>query len=438
MITRVSDDGESVNLGQNIMTQVFKEYKAIFAAAALLLLLAFLPGMPSTVFILLCGVFTFTAITILRKKKKDKLEATDLNTALVEESSTSNSGESILQNESFKLIPVILYLSPEFKNSMNNVILKQNISLIQQQIFKELGVLIPQVVIRYNEQLKDNEYQLLVFEIPVVTGIMYWDSLLLLDDNKNAMQLLDLEGSLENSNEFGETILGRWIKNTNSAICDEYELRYLSFNQFLIQHFNYYIKKYISEFFGIQEVIGLFDSMVDYQDLIKELLRMLPLNKITEILQRLISENISIRNFKVILDALLEWGQKEKEPLLLSEYVRKSLGRYISYKFSNASYLFACITLSIDVENIIRDSIRYVNDGSYLAIDPEISLQIVNEVRRFLDEGNKINNLIVITHLDIRRYVRSILEKDFPFLAVLSYQELEGHAELNSVLNIEI
>ena len=34
-----------------------------------------------------------------------------------------------------------------------------------------------------------------------------------------------------------------------------------------------------------------------------------------------------------ILQSLIEWGQKEKDVILLTEYVRMSLRRYISYKY---------------------------------------------------------------------------------------------------------
>ncbi|MDQ5920893.1 MAG: type secretion protein, partial [Pseudomonadota bacterium] len=176
----------------------------------------------------------------------------------------------------------------------------------------------------------------------------------------------------------------------------------------------------------------------EFQELIKELLRIIPLNKITEIFQRLVAENVSIRNFKVILDAMLEWSQKEKEPLIITEYVRKALGRYIAFKFSGGSYLFPTILLSLEAEDIIRDSIRYSNSGSYIALDPRISAEINSRIGEILEEVGDTPNLVIVTQLDIRRYVKAVIEKNYPALPVLSFQELEGLAEFNNLGIVEV
>jgi type III secretion protein V len=242
-----------------------------------------------------------------------------------------------------------------------------------------------------------------------------------------------MKDSFVNKTSFGEKDLGIWINNSNLEACTKYNLRNLTCEQFLLLHLKYQLTKHVSDFLGIQEVKVILDKMQDYQDLIKELLRMLPLNKITELFQRLVAENISIRNFKVILDTMLEWSQHEKDTILLTEYVRKALGKYIAYKFTDGKYIFACVLLSPEIEDMVRDSIRYANNGSYLALDPTVSAHMVENIKQIVNNSEGITNLIVLTHLDIRRYVRSVIEKELPYLPVMSYQELEGHADFNSV-----
>ena len=39
----------------------------------------------------------------------------------------------------------------------------------------------------------------------------------------------------------------------------------------------------------------------------------LPIQTITEVLQRLVAEDISIRNMRLILEALVEWGARKKK-----------------------------------------------------------------------------------------------------------------------------
>ena len=53
----------------------------------------------------------------------------------------------------------------------------------------------------------------------------------------------------------------------------------------------------------------------------------MPLQKIAEVLRRLVAENVPIRNLRLVLEALIEWGQREQDVLLLTEYVRIALKR---------------------------------------------------------------------------------------------------------------
>lgn len=67
----------------------------------------------------------------------------------------------------------------------------------------------------------------------------------------------------------------------------------------------------------------------NYSELVKELQRQLPINKIAETLQRLVSERVSIRDLRLIFGTLIDWAPREKDVLMLTEYVRIALRRHI-------------------------------------------------------------------------------------------------------------
>lgn len=104
-----------------------------------------------------------------------------------------------------------------------------------------------------------------------------------------------------------------------------------------------------------------------YGELVKEAQRIVPLQRMTEILQRLVGEDISIRNMRAILEAMVEWGQKEKDVVQLTEYIRSSLKRYICYKYSSGNNILPAYLLDQAVEEQIRGGIRQTSAGSYLA-----------------------------------------------------------------------
>ncbi|EAU2346175.1 EscV/YscV/HrcV family type III secretion system export apparatus protein, partial [Salmonella enterica] len=104
----------------------------------------------------------------------------------------------------------------------------------------------------------------------------------------------------------------------------------------LYQMLSVILLRNISEYFGIQETRHMLDQFeVKYPDVLKEVLRHLSVQRIAEILQRLLSERISVRNLKLIMEVLALWAPKEREVLNLVELVRTAMARYICHKFTD-------------------------------------------------------------------------------------------------------
>ena len=199
----------------------------------------------------------------------------------------------------------------------------------------------------------------------------------------------------------------------------------------LTYHLSSVLRRYSHEFLSLQETRILFDHMEkEAPELVKEVQRVLPLQKITDVLQRLVQEGICIRDLKRITQTLIEWGQKEKDAVLLVEYVRSALSRYISYKFSGGQNIVAAYLLDPSLEEKIRKSVRQTSGGSYLAMDPATVRSILAVVKRTIGDLAKIpQKPVLIVSVDIRRYFRKMIEKDYYELPVLSFQELS--AEIN-------
>ena len=84
----------------------------------------------------------------------------------------------------------------------------------------------------------------------------------------------------------------------------------------------------INEYFGIQETKYILDQLeMKYPDLLKEILRYITVQRISEVIQRLIQERISVRNMRLVMEALALWSPREKDIITLVEHVRGALGR---------------------------------------------------------------------------------------------------------------
>ena len=113
-----------------------------------------------------------------------------------------------------------------------------------------------------------------------------------------------------------------------------------------------------------------------YPDLVKEVTRLIPLQKLTDIYKRLVQEQISVKDLRSVFEALSEWAQSEKDTVLLTEYVRSSLKRYISYKYSQGQSVLSVYILDPEIEDMVRGAIKQTSAGSYLALDPD-SVQLI-------------------------------------------------------------
>ena len=93
----------------------------------------------------------------------------------------------------------------------------------------------------------------------------------------------------------------------------------LTLEQALAQHLRQVLQKHADELIGIQEAQLLLKRLADeHPDLEKELQRNVPLPRFTEVLKRLVREDISIRNLRDIAHGLIEWGPREKDTVLLT------------------------------------------------------------------------------------------------------------------------
>jgi type III secretion protein V len=176
-----------------------------------------------------------------------------------------------------------------------------------------------------------------------------------------------------------------------------------------------------------------------FPELVKEVQRVMPVPKINEILQRLVQEEVSIRNLRLILQALIDWGQKEKDTVLLVEHVRSSLKRYLSYKYSGGQNLLAVYLLHPDVEDTMRKAIRQTTSGSYLALDPPTVKRFIAALKKQVGNLSQARQKpVLLTSMDVRRFVRKLIEAEMPDLPVLSYQDLTEEITLQPLAKITL
>jgi type III secretion protein V len=274
-------------------------------------------------------------------------------------------------------------------------------------------------------------------EVPVSQGKLRPNYVLVREKAEN-LQTLNIP--FEEDKRFLPNIPTLWVKSEMQQTMGAAGISFMTPSQVLTYHLAFVLKKYASDFIGIQETKFLLTAMEDrFPDLVKESTRVLPMQKMAEILQRLVSEEISVRNLRTVMEALIEWGQKEKDSVLLTEYVRASLKRHISFKYSNSQNVLAAYLLAPNVEDTLRGAIRQTSSGSYLALDPAVGKRLVKSIKKSVGDPSLASQKpVLLTSMDIRRYLRKMIEQDLYELPVLSYQELTQEVNIQPLARIDL
>ena len=202
------------------------------------------------------------------------------------------------------------------------------------------------------------------------------------------------------------------------------DARLLSHEEVVARHAVRALQEQAHQFLGIQEVQWVMERVgADYPGLVAEMQKVVTPQRIAEVLRRLLEEQVPIRNMRAICESLVVWGPKEKDPLMLTEYVRGDLGRFLSHRATQGTGSVSAVLLEPAIEKMIREAIKPTPAGNYLALGPEHVGAISQRVRDLAGRDPR-PGVIVVTSMDIRRYVRRIVEAESRWLSVYSYQEL--------------
>ena len=440
IVTRVQSGEGPSNVGRDIGTQVLAQPKALVIAAVVAIGMGLIPGMPTLTFLALAFVLGGVGLVLLSSVGK----TVDPKTGVVTESEIDpESGASAAKSrhdspaEFSPTVPRLLDVCAGLRTSLQAQELNEQLRKIRRALYFDLGVPFPAITLRFNESIPADQYRVLLSEVPVAHGVLRPGFLLV----REKVESLDALGIVyEKGDKFLPQVPTLWVKAELGDAMGRAGMSFLDPDQILAYHLAFVLKRYSGDFLGIQETKFLLSGMeASFPDLVREVTRVLPIQKIADILQRLVSEEVSVRNLRAVLEALIEWGQKEKDSVLLAEYVRSTLKRHISHQHASEHNLLPAFLLAPNVEDTLRSAVRQTSGGSYLALDPPVSKRLVESIRKTVgDISERTHKPVLLTSMDIRRYLRKLIEQDLYELPVLSYQELTQDINIQPLGRVEL
>jgi type III secretion protein V len=398
IVTRVASEEEGGHLGRDIGMQVMAQPKAIAIAAGLLLLLAVVPGLPGVPFLTLAAILGLVAWRLLRSPSDTAGAAVSLTGAGAGAAARPPSARAADTAPP----PVLTPIAVEVAGGLGALIgprgpgdagsfATETVPQLRERLFAELGLPLPAVRLRSDmPDLEPTAFVIRLNEVPLGRGDIARE---------------DWDGAAD---RLGDEVLAL-------------------------------VRRYGHELFGLEETQGLLDALErTHPALVREVVpKLISPVLLTDVLRRLVEEGISLRNLRDILGSLAEWAPQERDPVALTEHVRVALRRAITYKHAGDSGVLAAYLLDPMIEDAIRDGIQKTAAGSYLALEPQISRDIIAAVGRALGPEGSIG-AVLLTGVEIRRYVRRLVETEHPGLAVLSFQELAPEAQIRPIARISV
>jgi flagellar biosynthesis protein FlhA len=434
LVTKVnSDENFSSQLGK----QLISIPKAVIMAGIVLILLGLLPGLPKLSFFSLGAGAIFIGYTL---NKEDKAEEND-SLYEIEESPTPQ--ESLENAEDVSTLINVEPIEVEIgygiiplADESNGGDLLQRIVSVRRQCAIDMGIIVHPIRIRDNLQLEPNQYTIKIKGVPVTTYELMPNMLLCM----NPMGVdIDMEGISTQEPTFGLDAL--WIEKEKAEEAELYGFTVVDPTTILVTHLLETIKAKSHELMGRQEVKAIIDATRErYSAVVDELIPdLMTLGEVQKIFQNLLKEKVSIKDRVTILETLADNARNTKDLELLTEYVRMAMSRSICFELIDENNSITVTTLSMEIENLVANSLQRSVNGTYPAIDPDTTNKIFKGIQSTIESINFNNNRpILLVSPKIRAPFRRLVEMVFSNLTILSLNEIPSDVQIKSqgVVNI--
>ena len=413
VITRITNDTSS-DLGHDIAGQMAGSPRALQIAGGVLLVFAMIPGFPTMTFIALATFFGGLGFLGEYRRRRQIAEGVE---------PVRGARDQRQEIALTPMSPVHLAVGSGLAERIDKGLFASEVLVERSRLFDQLGVPFPPVILTTANGPPDR-WQLIIEAVPVDEGTIPLGRIRLTDDPETAeIHGLDVEeralSPMIPQSYWVDASAAGQLKRTGVAFeAPESVLAMLAAKR---------LPKHAQEFLGVQETGLLLSSMeARYDDLVKEAQKALPLQKIAQVLRRLVEEEVPVRNMRVVLETIVEWAGREKDADILSEYVRTALARQICHRYSDDDRFLAAYVVEADVEDTIREAIKHASTGSFLSLDPRQARSLLDKVKGTIgDLTDHASTPVFLSTMDVRRFLRRFLSEHGIDLPVLSHKEID-------------
>lgn len=441
IVTRAASEDSLIN---DLKSQFTAQPFVLMIAGIVMVVMMVIPGFP-TVVCLILGVLLILAAFLLNRNKKKMAE---LELAQRKKAEEKEMEKLPADNDYYRDIDNVFKLlnvepiEMEFGYSLLRLVDEKSggnfierVVIFRKQFALDMGMVIPSVRMTDNPEINPNMYIIKIKGEEVARGEILVDHYLALDGGDVTQQI---EGIDTVEPAFG--LPAKWISEDKKIMADVAGYTLIDPVSVMITHWSEIMKRYAHELLSRQDVSTMLDNVKKTNPIVVDdiIPKVISVGYLQKILANLLKEGIPIRDLETILETIGDHSNVLKDTDIITEYVRQSLKRTITHRFAEANSL-RVITLDTQIEDLIVSSVKKSDQGSYLAMPPDMIQRIVTASNREIDKiKDVIPTVIVLTSPVVRIYYKKLTEQFIPNITVLSYSEIDSTAQIQAIGNISL
>ena len=434
MVTRANS---SEAMGAQVFRQMFASPRALYVSAVILAIMGSVPGMPHFAFISLALVAGGIGWYISRQKKLAQAQAQAAEKPEQKPKAAEESRElgwddvmpvdMVGLEVGYRLIPMV--------DKMQGGQLLDRIKGVRKKLSQELGFLVPSVHIRDNLDLLPGGYRITMMGVIVGEAEIYPDRELAINPGQVFGKV---DGIAVKDPAFGLDAI--WIEKTQKDRAQTLGYTVVDASTVVATHINKVLQNHAHELLGHEEVQHLLDMLEKKSPkLIEELVpKKLSISVLLKVLQNLLMEQVPLKDFRTIMEALAEAVNRTQEPLALTAAVRVALSRLIVQTINGPGADMPVITLDPQLEQMLLSSMQQRQQGDdNLVLEPGMAERLQKSLAQAAQNQEvKGQPSILLVSAPIRPLLAKFVRYGEQLIHVLSYQEIPENKNVTIVATV--
>ena len=422
MVTRVNSESD---VREQVVDQMFTSPKALTVAAGILVVMGLIPGMPHFSFISLGFACAAGAFFIQKRVLLDEQVVEDQSRAqaLVDaQQSQSPSGELGWDDVSpvdiiglevgYRLIPMV------DKNQSGELL--GRIKGIRKKLSQEIGFLVPAVHIRDNLELPPNGYRISLMGVTLGESEVHPDRHMAI----NPGQVFgNIEGLPVKDPAFGLDAV--WIDNAIKDHAQTLGYTVVDASTVVATHMNTLLQKHVHELLGHEEVQQMIDRLARYSPKLVDTLvpETVSMSVLLKVLKGLLAEQLPVRDFRTIAEAIVANSAVNQEPMQLIESVRTALARSIVQEIYGSENNLSVFTLAPAMEQMLMKP--SAGGSAEVTLEPGLAEQLQRSISETAQAQElKGSPAVLLVPGPLRPVLAKFVRFSSHALHVLSYNEI--------------